>query len=359
MMFDFTPNPNDNLYERVQSAEYVCIANSFEVLSLWKMWHNEYGNEWLDERDGRGIIIGKCTDGPVFLSLSWATVKGIKVMFVDPTSRFIDYTMVDEWLQEHCNGARTDHSKFIQQSDAMNFGPSKPVRSETNKLHVSFDVWNTLIKGNPEFSKKRIGTIMDHWNLPAATFETVKQAYTNTKRTLDWMAEKHGTAYNCLTIYDMLSDALGVGDSDKDSLEVLRLKVERDFLAYPPIVIDGVHEALSDLRDAGYTLSIGSNSNFISGSTMFPWLRDTLGYFDFGVFSDLEEVAKPNTLFFAYIASRARNKCNVKNSNDIIHVGDHEICDVHGALKAEMTPFLVTKELTLPTVVENILKGQK
>lgn len=361
MLFDFSPNPSDNLYERVQTTEYVCMASSFETLSLWKKWNKECGHQWKEQPDGRMLTIGRFNDMPITLTLQWAEVSGVIVMFVEPTSRVVDHEMVETWLQEHCNGARTDNSAFIQKSDAMNFHPVKPVRKLTNTKHVSLDVWNTLITGNPEFSTARIATIIDHWSLPSDTYHIglVKQAYTDTKHTLDWLAEHHGTAYSCLDAYGLLSSKLGVNDSNRTSLEQLRLKVEQDFLNHPPLIIEGVVESLNALRENGYTLSIGSNSNFISGTTMMPWLQSVLGHFNFGIFSDIEQVAKPNPLFFAQVADCAKNKCNVKNASDIIHVGDHIVCDLVGARNCDLTAELVSKDHPLHQAVATILKGTK
>jgi putative hydrolase of the HAD superfamily len=185
----------------------------------------------------------------------------------------------------------------------------------------------------------------------------IKESYQDVKHTLDWLAEIRGEGYTCLQVYSLLASKLGVTGVTDEGLETLRLAVEQEFLAHPPIVLQETIDALQQLRDAGFTLSIGSNSNFISGSTMYPWLQKTFGDFEFGVFSDLEETAKPNSVFFDKIANLAYNQRKIIRKQ-IIHVGDNTVCDVRGAKDAYMIPWFCNAVTDIPSIVAQILEGK-
>lgn len=356
MLYEFKPDPNDDLYEKVQRAEYVCIATSFEKSSLYARNHDMYKDEWIQDVNGRGITIGKCGNDPVSLSLSWAKVRNVNVLFVDPISQVVDFRMIDEWLQQHCNGARTDGSDYIQKADTMNFSPRKPTRTARTK-HVSFDVWNTLVKGNPLFAKARLEAISKHWDLPAAVAPQVKAAYTSAKQTLDWLAERQGVAYSCNDVYDLLSAKLGLPKQTTENLDTVRKLVNQEFINHPPIYNTETVLALQELRAAGFTLSIGSNSNFISGDVMFPWLNEVFGEFKFGVFSDLIGAGKPSPNFFNEVAKQAHQQASIWERKHIVHVGDHIVCDVQGAKDAGMRYAFITGVDAIPLTVEELIKG--
>ena len=346
-------NSDRDLFDRVTAAEYVVVAQSFEKHALWK---DERNRPWVQDTSGRGLEIGTIGDRSVFVSLTWAKVSGVEVMFVEPSSELIDYKMIDDFLQLNCTGALPSNSKYIQQVNPENFYPKKPY-VDPDRKHVSFDVWNTLIAGNLTFSANRLAIIAKHFNLEPVYHSTIKEAYRDVKHTLDWLAETRGEAYTCLQVYSLLASKLGITGVTDESLEQLRLAVEQEFLINPPIALPETVAALQKLRDAGYTVSIGSNSNFISGSTMYPWLQQTFGDFEFGVFSDLEQTAKPNSKFFDKIADLAYSTRKLWRSQ-IIHVGDHEICDVRGAKNADMHPILCNAVTDIPSIVTQILEGK-
>jgi putative hydrolase of the HAD superfamily len=211
--------------------------------------------------------------------------------------------------------------------------------------HVSFDVWNTIVKPNPEFASTRTKLIAIALNLDP---DYVKTAYTKVKRFVDGCAENSdGAAFTTDEVYKLLFSSLHVPVSPGLAREI-RETVDELFKRFPPIIVPSVVTLFDYLRKQGITASIGSNSNFISGTVMHPYLQSVLGEraagdaYLFGVYSDLVVTAKPSKLFFDAVAF----KTNVYRDDsvaraEILHVGDNEICDVEGARRAGMHSLLI------------------
>lgn len=96
-----TINSQDPLLAALQNVRAVVMANSFEYHSLWSDHHEAC--KWRQGMSGYMPTIGSVADRSVVLSLRFAAINGVQVMFVDPCSQLVDYAMVDEWLTTYCN----------------------------------------------------------------------------------------------------------------------------------------------------------------------------------------------------------------------------------------------------------------
>lgn len=222
--------------------------------------------------------------------------------------------------------------------------------------HISFDVWNTLIKGNLAFQPARTSAIASV--LPVELADA-KRAYTEVKAHFDDLAEREGKAHTCREVYEELIDRLMSGSGLEANwfalAPILRRKTEELFRQFPPHILPSTIETLRELHGAGYTISIGSNTNFISG-TVLAELLDPLVPFEFKVFSDLDGYAKPHPEFFAMILDKARAvRTSVQpegradlSLSQILHVGDNLICDGKGSVDAGMEFFYVKGPEQLP-----------
>lgn len=111
--------------ERLNKVKFFVEATSFEQFSLWI--YNKYvmedKKEWLEESHGFGYRIGlidEDTDKPVFVSFSFATIADKYICFYNATSRYVDHSMVENWLKtnfpiKHDNDSRWSYT------DAQNF----------------------------------------------------------------------------------------------------------------------------------------------------------------------------------------------------------------------------------------------
>lgn len=216
--------------------------------------------------------------------------------------------------------------------------------------HISFDVWNTLIKPNPAFAAARTEYLA---NVADRDPDVVKATYTRIKKHVDDMAEKTGHAYTTAQVFDMLFAELELVSSEF-MREAVRLDLGDRFICNPPQIPDSVKHLVSVLHRKGITLSIASNSNFISGRLMYPWLQQQFeGRFAFGVFSDLQGVAKPSAAFFGFVIDHLRrlNHRVPIRVNEVLHVGDNAVCDAWGADEVGMHGLLVESPDQLYDVV--------
>ncbi|MBY3102929.1 HAD-IA family hydrolase [Rhizobium laguerreae] len=196
--------------------------------------------------------------------------------------------------------------------------------------HISFDVWNTLVTANPSHAMMRtkfLATCFDKEE------EAVRNAYSEVKTWINQHAIETGYAPSLSENIRLLMMRCNV---QKDP-GLIAKAFEHVFENCKPVVLDTTVRFVHSLAENGYTLSIGSNSSFISGTTMHNFLESTFGcVFRFGIYSDLLGYAKPNEAFFNKIIK----SCGVAADN-ILHVGDDVICDLQGARSAGMRGALV------------------
>ncbi len=205
-------------------------------------------------------------------------------------------------------------------------------------LHVSFGVWNTLVTRNPSFSKARNDLIAQNLDLDP---DVVKTAYEATISHVESIAEKYGIAFNNRGVYDHFFDLLNVSPTENTRQFIVEA-VRTFFYANPPEICKGVRDIIAQLDAKHIPWSISSNSNFVSGTVIYPFLQKELNSTAAGgQFSDLMQTAKPSSQFFYSVLQTALNRnYNIKPEN-ILHVGDNPICDGSGPAKLGMQHVIV------------------
>jgi len=211
---------------------------------------------------------------------------------------------------------------------------------------VSLDVWNTLIRANPEFSLERNMYLAAELSLP---IDTVNSAYREVKDSADKMAEKNGECISSMAIYKRFLLLLG---KQHYSWLKLRRGLERIFAKYPPYVLPETITALQWLQRQGVALSIASNTNFIRGDALYNIVLNTWGIdWKFHVFSDQLLRAKPHPHFWNVVVKRAKIYVGAK-PREILHIGDNKVCD--GACSITNIQFQHVKR---PTELVHVLEG--
>lgn len=76
------------------------IANRFEQHALWEENQRYAKRSWSRESMGIMETVGEIGDMPVCVALSYVTIDGHKILFVDPTSRVVDYEMIRQWMEK-------------------------------------------------------------------------------------------------------------------------------------------------------------------------------------------------------------------------------------------------------------------
>lgn len=191
--------------------------------------------------------------------------------------------------------------------------------------HVSFDAWNTLIESNSEFATRRTDLIASRCDVPA---KVTKAAYSALKAVADHRAEQRGLQISQKDLYDRLFAMMGVV-LDRWQIERLQADIAVVFDLYPPTMRDDVFRVLEELVSRGISISVTSNTNFISGTVLedvlfgdAAMLSRTSVIFDFTVYSDLVGHAKPSSKIFQHVINLSG-----RQPAEILHVGDNAICD--------------------------------
>lgn len=117
--------PGPDVVEYLKGVIGVVDANSFENMSLWQQNQiRDNQRTWEESRSGYLVTVGQMGDRPVCLSISYATIDGHKILFIDACSEVVDYAMVEEWLKKYLpETAWTERfsGKYINRTNAMNF----------------------------------------------------------------------------------------------------------------------------------------------------------------------------------------------------------------------------------------------
>ncbi len=113
--------------DRLSQALLRIELNDFEQHTVWRDFSPQ-AQEWRRKQDttqlttweshssGFRVQVGAMGKKPIWLSISFATLDGVLVMFYHPTSKVVDYDQIDAWLDEHL-----PQTKGKMGHDAMNF----------------------------------------------------------------------------------------------------------------------------------------------------------------------------------------------------------------------------------------------
>lgn len=183
---------------------------------------------------------------------------------------------------------------------------------------ISFDLWGTLIKANPEYSIKRIELIKKY--NPELLDEYITFVLKSIKKDFDYLVEKYGIQHNINTLYSAIFTKL---DIHYDAWDSLIKELEKTFIRNPPVLYDNnIISVLSQLKNDGYRLILISNTLLISGEILYKSLPELFKFINNNYYSDEIGLSKPNINIFSMAYD---------NKYDIIHIGDNLITDIDGA----------------------------
>ena len=205
---------------------------------------------------------------------------------------------------------------------------------------VSFDLWGTLIKSNPEFKPRRDKYIFDNYGLVPDYGFLGKKARAIEKM-VDQIGEGTGQAVDAKILIALILKELGQDLTKFDKGEYY--KIERDLLdlalEFPPLYYDeNTLPVLNWLKEEGYTVVTASNTGLLSGITM-RWVQNQIKLDKLvkdQVYSDIVGYSKPHINFFQRVDS-------VLGTEQYLHVGDNANAD--GGAKY---PFIInSNDLTI------------
>jgi len=216
--------------------------------------------------------------------------------------------------------------------------------------HISFDLWLTLIKSNPEFKPLRNKLFARYFNIRKPEDE-VASSFRRFDLLFNSINEKAGYNVRNTEMQFVILDNLGIAIetiSQKD-MEGYYKEMETLFFNYHPIMIEPeTCNILNALKDKGISMSILSNTGFILSSTLRKLLSylDIEPYFCFQLYSDEMGHSKPSPKVFELLFQQVQQIKTI-TKQEVLHVGDNPIADVEGSQKFGFTPLLLNSEHTL------------
>lgn len=199
--------------------------------------------------------------------------------------------------------------------------------------HISFDLWLTLIKSNPEFKVKRNLLFKDYFEIESP-IEKVAQQIRYYDVFCNTINERTGLNVDTNEIYLFILASLDVSiqNIELSKLDGFYNEAESLFLKYKPTLIySNTKKYLETIKSEQIGLNILSNTAFIKGFTLKKLLAfyELEGCFDFQIYSDECGFSKPNKKIFELIKKEMPHI----DKSQILHVGDNEVADYKGAIE--------------------------
>ena len=214
----------------------------------------------------------------------------------------------------------------------------------SNYKHISFDLWLTLIKSNPEFKKNRDLLFKDFFEVDCS-IEKVTKVIRHYDVLCNNINEKSGLNIDTFEIYYLILNALNINIDEigierlsqfyKES-EMLFMKFKPD-LIYPKIQL-----LFKEIVEQEITISILSNTAFIKGVTLRKLMLhcDLENYFSFQIYSDETGFSKPNKEIFQLVHNQIEILKPIEKK-EVVHIGDNKIADYDGAIKFGFDALLI------------------
>ena len=204
-----------------------------------------------------------------------------------------------------------------------------------NYSHLSFDLWLTLIKSNPEFKKKRNLLFKDFFEIDA-TIEKVNEVVRYYDVLCNNINEKTGLNLNTHEIYYLILNALQVDLSKNEAKKLGEFYDETEvlFMNYKPeLIFPDIKRQFENMVSEGKSINILSNTGFIKGKSLRKLISyyELTEYFTFQIYSDEVGYSKPNNEIFQMVFDQV-NKSNETQKKEILHIGDNIIADYNGAI---------------------------
>lgn len=214
----------------------------------------------------------------------------------------------------------------------------------TKYKHLSFDLWLTLIKSNPDFKSKRNLLFKDYFEIDFP-IEKVAEVIRYYDVLCNNTNEKTGLNIATFEIYYLILNALKV---EIEAIEIDKLahfyqETELLFMLYKPdLIYPKIQFLLAEMIAQEKSISILSNTAFIKGSTLrklmvYYELKDL---FSFQIYSDETGFSKPNQKMFQLVFDKIREN-KIIQKTEVVHIGDNIKADYNGAIEFGFNALLI------------------
>ncbi|WP_291285792.1 HAD family hydrolase [Flavobacterium sp.] len=202
--------------------------------------------------------------------------------------------------------------------------------------HISFDLWLTLIKSNPEFKKKRNLLFKNFFEIDS-TMDKVSEVVRYYDVLGNNINEKTGLNIDTYELYYLILSALQVDIAkiDTDKLSQFYEETAALFMEYKPeLIFPDTKKLFQEMTNEDKSINILSNTAFIKGRTLRKLLAhyELTDYFKFQIYSDEVGFSKPNNEIFQLVFDEI-NTFKSAQKKEILHVGDNSVADYNGAIR--------------------------
>lgn len=210
--------------------------------------------------------------------------------------------------------------------------------------HLSFDLWLTLIKSNPEFKNKRNLLFKDFFEVEYS-IEKVTEVVRYYDVLCNNINEKTGFNIDTFEIYYFILNALNVNVDEIgiDRLSEFYKEAEMLFMKFKPdLIYPKIQLLFKEIVEQEKTISILSNTAFIKGVTLRKLISyyELENFFSFQIYSDETGFSKPNNEIFQLVYNQIESLKSIAKK-EVIHIGDNKIADYNGAIKFGFNALLI------------------
>ncbi|GIQ57580.1 hypothetical protein Flavo103_07160 [Flavobacterium collinsii] len=210
--------------------------------------------------------------------------------------------------------------------------------------HISFDLWLTLIKSNPEFKKERNLLFKNFFEIDS-TIDKVNEVVRYYDVLCNNINEKTGLNIDTYELYYLILRALEVDINkfETDKLSEFYEETEALFIKYKPeLIFPDTKKLFQEMTNEDKSINILSNTAFIKGRTLRKLLAhyELTDYFKFQIYSDEVGFSKPNNEIFQLVFDEI-NTFKSAQKKQILHVGDNSIADYNGAIRFGFDAYLL------------------
>jgi putative hydrolase of the HAD superfamily len=214
----------------------------------------------------------------------------------------------------------------------------------SNYKHLSFDLWLTLIKSNPEFKNKRNLLFKNFFEVDS-TIEKVTEVVRYYDVLCNNMNEKTGSNIDTFGIYYLILNALNVKISDVEIEKLIAFYKETELLFMkfkPDLIYPKIQLLFKEIIEQDKSISILSNTGFIKGVTLRKLMAyyELENYFSFQIFSDETGFSKPNKEMFQLVYNEIKKNKSIEKK-EVLHIGDNTIADYNGAIEFGFDALLI------------------
>lgn len=180
---------------------------------------------------------------------------------------------------------------------------------------ISFDLWQSLISGNPQFKLEKCELIRKFFNLDKSDRE-ILDSFVRADKLLDKVQEKFLIQPELFFSWAIVLSEIGIEKSNPAEIESFLEIYNRLFLEFPPVLFDDVEWFFEKLRNDGTTDSyILSNTILVRSETLQKFINTTILKEVTAFYSDTH-FPKPDCRAF-----------EVFENKPFIHVGDNVYAD--------------------------------